>query len=464
MSGLTGREETSDHEHYTSPNTPTTMGRSPFHRRDVLASISAGLGVLAGCTVRNPFTERTGASQSDLSDSYNADAQGIAGDGETEVGEAVQELLDTVDSEGGGVIYFPPGRYLFERTPLVGSNTSLVGAGRSTVFEGVRPDDEKGRALLSNKGYDRPRYGGASNWSVRNLRIDAPDSNGIMPAHAENVRLKNIHGDAIRHHHIDVVSSRNVVVDGYWASRGGEADSNAPIQFDAQQRGTTVNAVWDGTDGVLVADDGTPTERCTLRNFEIAAENGPSHGVHIHRGPHESITVVNGSITGCQFTAIRADPESRLANVTVDNISCLENARGITLGHVERGRRDLTITNVTIRTDDSELAAGSGLYAAGVDGSGVSNVTVRGAFTNSIIFDDMRDLRLTNVTATGAVDQSFRFRENVDVTLTAARAADSGGAAIYAGSGSTVAYGGVTFDSVGSEVAGDGEIEPWNAS
>jgi len=275
---------------------------------------------------------------------------------------------------------------------------------------------------------------------------------------------KNIYGDAIRHHHIDIVSSRNVVVDGYWARRGGEADSNAPIQFDAQRRGTAVNGVWDGNDGTLVADDDTPTERCTLRNFEIDAENEPSHGVHIHRGPHESITVTNGSITGCQFTAIRSDPDSLLADVTVDNVTCLENARGITLGHVEDGRRDLTITNVTIRTDDGELAAGSGLYAAGFDRSGISNVAVNGAFTNSIIFDDMRDLKLTNATATGAVDQAFRFRENVDVTLTTARAADSGGAAIYSGPGSTVAYGGVTFDDVGREVAGDGEIEAWDAS
>ena len=420
--------------------------------------------MLAGCTAYNPLTEETDAARPKVPISYNADAHGITGDGETEVGEAVQELLDAVDDEDGGVIYFPPGRYLFERTPLVGSNTSLVGAGRSTVFEGVRPGGETGRALLSNKGYDREEYDGASNWSVRNVRIDSPDSNGIMPAHAENVRLKNIYGDAIRHHHIDVVSSRNVVVDGYWARRGGEADSNAPIQFDAQRRGTAVNGVWDGTDGSLVADDGTPTERCTLRNFEIDVENEPSHGVHIHRGPHESITVTNGSITGCQFTAIRSDPESVLADVTVDNVTCLENARGITLGHVEDGRRDLTVTNVTIRTDDSELAAGSGLYAAGFDRSGISNVAVNGAFTNSIIFDDMRDLKLTNATATGAVDQAFRFRENVDVTLTTARAADSGGAAIYSGPGSTVVYGGVTFDDVGREVAGDGVIEAWNAS
>ena len=434
------------------------MKRARLGRRAFLAAASAGFGTLAGCLGRNPFGGGADTEKPDDSAVYNVEAHGLSGDGETEVGSTLQDLLDTVAADGGGVVYFPAGRYRFEQTPLIGSNTTIRGTGEATVFEGVRPDGEQGRALLSNRGYDERGYGGASGWSVRNVRVDSPDSNGIMPAHTEDVRLENIHGDAVLYHHIDVVSSRNVIVDGYRADRGGEADSDAPIQFDAQQTGVSANAVWDGSDAVPVEDDDTPTEDCTLRNFTIDAENGPSHGVHVHRGEHSGLTIADGSITGCQYTALRSDPGELLHGLTIRNVSCLDNARGITLGHVGGGRDGLTITDSTIRTNDRELAAGSGLYAAGFDSARVSNVTVDGEFTNSIIFDDMSDLQMNSITARGAVDQAFRFRENVDVGLTSARAADSGGAGIYSGPGSTVAYGDVTFDNVGSEVVADGGV------
>lgn len=395
---------------------------------------------------------------------WNVEAHGITGDGETEVGQAVCELLERVEESGGGIVYFPPGRYLFERTVLIGDNTVLRGAGRSTVFDGSRPAGEEGRALISNRGYEQSGYDGASNWSVANVRIDAPDANGILPAHAENVRLENIYGDAVYYHHIDVVSSKNVVVDGYWATRGGEGDSDAPIQFDSQNAGLAANTVWDGSSATLVKRDGTPTQNCTLRDFEIDPGNDPDYGVHIHRDGHESLTIEDGYITGCQYSAIRGDTGATMEDLRIVGVSCIENARGITLGELEEGRRELTVDDVTIRTEDSELAAGSGLYASGFDGASLSNVTIDGAFTNVVLFDDMADLKLTSVTAKNGRDQAFRFRENVDVTLTSAHAANCGGAGVYVGPNSSAAYGGVTFSEVEDTVVIDGETREWVTS
>lgn len=458
------------------------MNSSGMRRREVLIAVSGGYGSLAGCTggssessddesvetaANGSSGSSEGAATADRSEEgpvWNVETHGIEGNGTTEVGQAVHELLETVDRAGGGIVYFPPGRYLLERTPLVGDDTILNGAGRSTVLEGPRPAGDEGRALLSNKGYDETGYDGASNWGVRNVRIDSPASNGILPAHAENVRLENIYGDAIYFHHIDVVSSKNVVIDGFWATRGGAGDSGAPVQFDNQNSGTTANGVRDGTGYATAADDDTPTTNCTLTNFEIDPKNGPEYGVHIHRDGNESIAITDGYVTGCQHSAIRGDTGGLITDLRIDGVSCIENARGISFGQIESGRRELTIDNVTIRTDDSGLASGSGLYASGFDGAEISNVTVDGAFTNAIVFDDMDDLKMSNITATGADDQAFRFRENVDVTLTTARAANCDRAAIYSGPGSSVAYGGVTFDDVGSRVVADGEIREWSTS
>ncbi|KDE60397.1 hypothetical protein EL22_00335 [Halostagnicola sp. A56] len=395
---------------------------------------------------------------------WNVEAHGIEGNGTTEVGQAVHELFKAVAKAGGGIVYFPPGRYLLERTPLVGDDTIVVGAGRSTALEGVRPDGEEGRALISNRGYDAGGYDGASNWGICNVRIDTPETTGIMPAHAKNVRLENIYGDYTYNHHIDVVSSKNVVVDGYWATRGGESGSDAPVQFDAQYSGASWNGVWDGSEYSLAEDDDTPTRNCTLTNFAIEPENSPEYGVQLHHGTNESITIADGYITGCQYTAIRADSGEVVSDLKIDGVSCIDNARGITLGQLESGRRALTISNTTIKTDDGDRAAGSGLYAAGFDGAAISNVTVDGPFTNAIIFDDMDDLKMSTVTATGADHQAFRFRENVDATLTAARAADCGTVGIYVGPDSSVAYGGIAFDDVGTRVDVEGETQAWYSS
>jgi len=124
----------------------------------------------------------------------------------------------------------------------------------------------------------------------------------------------------------------------------------------------------------------------------------------------------------------------------------------------------LAISNVTVRTDDSDLASGSGLYASGCNGTAISNVSIEGSFTNTFVFDDMDDLKMTNITAKGAIDQAFRFRENVDATLTTVHAEDCGRAAIYSGTDSCIAYGGVTLDNVGAEVVTDGEIREWKTS
>lgn len=448
------------------------MNDSAPGRREFLAAVATGSASLSGCSESDAADDgspdgRSIAAIDERTDApavWNVADFGIVGDGSTEVGQSIHELLAKVDHVGGGTVYFPPGRYLLERTPLIGDDTLLEGAGRSTVFEGVRADGDEGKALFSNTGYDEPGYGGASNWGISDVRIDSPRSNGIMPAHADAVRLENIYGDRIYHHHVDVVSSTSVVVDGFRATRGGAGESDAPVQFDAQPSVTEWNAVLDGDASRLVADDGTPTTRCTLSNFEIDPENDPAYGVHLHRGRFESLRIADGYVTGCHYTAIRADPDESFADLTIEGVSCINNARGITLGHVAEGRRELTIDDVTIRTDDKRIAAGSGLYAAGVDGGAVSNVRVDGPFTNAIIFDDMTDLKMNTVAARGADDQAFRFRENVDVTLTNASAADCGGAGIYSGPGSTVAYGGVTFDDVGTEVVADGALREWTTS
>jgi len=82
---------------------------------------------------------------------------------------------------------------------------------------------------------------------------------------------------------VDITDSSDVefldIVNGYWATRGGEGDSDVPLQFDAQQDGVQWNGMWDGEEVLLVTDDDTATTDNTLRSFAIEPENDPKYGV-----------------------------------------------------------------------------------------------------------------------------------------------------------------------------------------
>ncbi|WP_459825810.1 hypothetical protein [Halorubrum luteum] len=73
------------------------MAPSVLRRREFLAAVSAGVGVLAGWRGRDFFAEDTGSEQPDDSSKWNVEQHGIEGDGSTDVRTAVHELLAVVD-------------------------------------------------------------------------------------------------------------------------------------------------------------------------------------------------------------------------------------------------------------------------------------------------------------------------------------------------------------------------------
>jgi len=63
----------------------------------------------------------------------NVADRGIIGDGVTDVRTALRDLINELNSKGGGVLYFPPGTYKIGGSINLADNVSLVGADRNTV-------------------------------------------------------------------------------------------------------------------------------------------------------------------------------------------------------------------------------------------------------------------------------------------------------------------------------------------
>ncbi|MEM2149853.1 MAG: glycosyl hydrolase family 28-related protein [Nitrososphaerota archaeon] len=68
----------------------------------------------------------------------NVKDRGIVGDGNTPVANKLQSVIDELYTRGGGVLYFPPGVYVFEDDLIVHERVKIVGAGEfSSILKSV---------------------------------------------------------------------------------------------------------------------------------------------------------------------------------------------------------------------------------------------------------------------------------------------------------------------------------------
>jgi hypothetical protein len=114
-----------------NPGPPAVPGRS---RRGFLtgaASAAVISGTIGALAASSPAEAATDLGYAGPSDWYNVQINGGAkGDGVTDDTHALQTSIETVAANGGGVVYFPAGKYL-THAPLVVSSSGIVllGAG-----------------------------------------------------------------------------------------------------------------------------------------------------------------------------------------------------------------------------------------------------------------------------------------------------------------------------------------------
>jgi hypothetical protein len=116
-----------------SPGMPAEAGRS---RRGFLAG-AAGAAVVSGAigalAARGPAAQAADLTYAGPSDWYNVQVNGGAkGDGVTDDTSALQTSIDTVAAAGGGVVYFPAGKYVTS-APLVVSTSGVVLLGSGPI-------------------------------------------------------------------------------------------------------------------------------------------------------------------------------------------------------------------------------------------------------------------------------------------------------------------------------------------
>ncbi len=324
----------------------------------------------------------------------------IPGDGKTPVAGPLQSWLYRLAQRGGGIAVLPPGRYLLEKTLLLPSRVHLVGHGAGTILTGHRPAGVNGYALVANDGIVTARgYDGARFFSMQNLAIDSPRTNGIVLVHASDGYFSHIYGLDAYHHHFDIAGSRNIVTENlFLTGRSG----TAPYQVDGSPYN---NNIWDGETNVAPIRDDTPNDGILLSDSVIRPTNRPDHGFHLHRRGGRNIFVDNVVIENVENGVYRDRNCSRedvfFSNMAIRNVSQRavrfepsgQNDQRITFDNMTvsgcadpvafeyRAGEELTLNNVKV---ESESTGGQVLIGK-VAGGSLSGLVCRGEGTGPAI-------------------------------------------------------------------------------
>lgn len=257
---------------------------------------------------------------------------GALGDGATNDAAAIQKTINQVLSAGGGVVYFPPGKYLIASgLTITGSDIALQGAGKdvTTIFGGI-PVDWSISALSTTI---------KRNIEIRDLTLDVNNGN-----RASGIQVGYVAGFAVRRCRFVNIAA------GGWGLFIGIADAKDPVihnsnivvedtDFDTHSgtleqflvfnsanitvsRSTFTNfpggpalGFWQNDDNVTVEDSsfangGTAlyysqsTNNLAFRNLVMSnVTNGISGANQSDHGSFGATTVRNIQITGGTYSA-----------------------------------------------------------------------------------------------------------------------------------------------------------------
>lgn len=333
------------------------------------------LSLMATGAVSLPFMSGLQGSYSTQKQIYDVTEFGAVGDGSTPSADAFQQALDLAEANGGGLVFIPSGRFILEKTPLIGTDVQLTGSGCSTILTGERTGGYKGSALISNKGQQAEGYEGASGWGISNLAIDSPKTNGIVVTHANNVWISKIYGIEAYHHFIDT-AGKNIICENLFLT--GHTGTST-FQIDSLGN---AQSIWNGSEPVSPNLDGTQTKDLILRSSIITATagtegNGPQHdtSIHFHGEVTEGILLSDLIIGGAE-NGIYMDDGLSYSNMLISNITSYNPGRAIWFEPSPIRQQRVTVNGLIHQPDvkDDQEKEYLGIYIHGTDFLTLSDV------------------------------------------------------------------------------------------
>lgn len=325
---------------------------------------------------------------------YNVMDHGAVADGVTDDLLAIQSLLDSTGSAGGGTVWMPPGIYYLTNVLSVPSNTMLVGAGMNATIIRNPSGALPGKTINGNLTYASIALVGVSHSGVRNLCVDhqtnGNDANGIV--------LGSATGTLTTHCVVDSVRVMGYATHQYliWNYRG-------------QSNRITNNVI----DGYVTPGAGTPQEAIEVyggKDIWITGNevNLSGTGIYVWEDPGAAgteisdIFIYGNRVDGCR-SGVLVSAYSAAANIVVsNNILTNQEHSGV---NIAGDAANVSVENIVVEGNTIQDATTFGMFidaqgsvawraievsgntVAGVAGAGARLAAPNMAFIGNTVFD-----------------------------------------------------------------------------
>ena len=277
---------------------------------------------------------------------YDVRDYGAIADGEVLCTEAIQAAIDTCAADGGGTVYFPPGKWL-SGTVYMGDHVTLRLDSGSTLLGSRDPKDYARRrgdfsswSLIAGKGLRNVAICGSGTIDVQGSAFRWKDRNRPKGIYIENCRDVLVEGVSMRsagswmQHYFDCdrVAIRSIAVFNHVAY------NNDGLNIDSCRDVRISECVVDSDDDGIVLKSRSlkPCENITIANCVVSSHcNSIKMGTE-SGGGFQNITVTNCTICSPRYSKVTYGRQRGLAGLA------LEIVDGGTLDRV-------AISNITIK-------------------------------------------------------------------------------------------------------------------
>ena len=319
---------------------------APSRRRSVTIGVRAmallGVAAVAGCGSPSAVPTTTPPSPTVSGDTFNVASYGAHGDNQSDNTKAFANAIQGAEAAGGGVVYIPAGKYLF--------NAAKTGTGGSVVISGTAPITLRGAGrdqtwLIEGKA-NKGLVGVQVDHSiVEDLTLDTKTFGGgaalFVRANDTSLLSTTILGGP-NHFAIYYAGPRGAKPSAPLYDTGNvvndlnlnELDCNDGFSWSFQEHGSITNVTHTGSRLALYVDQST-----TVTNYHYtpgAQQCGARNGFWL-TPPADNITIVNftSSGEGGKVGIIGPAGVGKVArNVTIEGLTMTASGYTLTIGDV----------------------------------------------------------------------------------------------------------------------------------
>jgi polygalacturonase len=321
---------------------------------------------------------------------YNVRQFNATGDGKTYDTKSIQNAIDSCHEGGGGVVYFPPGKYLVG-TLFLKSNVTLYLEANATILGSQNMEDFDIPYLIYAKDTQNTGITGRGTidgqgeiyWKGKNRPFNRPDVM-ILFENCSKVVLEGVMIQNAPHWTVAISGSEYVNINGITMINDYEAPNTDGIDIMASSNVFINNCFIQGGDDCICLKNKSkekPTENITVTNCVIMSQDAA-----IKLGT-ESV----GDIKHCLFS-----------NIVIRNTQ-----DGIALYMKDGGTyENIHFSNITIESDDiiNSVQRGSG-FPIFIDIDKRSDTSKIGSMRNIVFSNISIDTGIDNCLIQGIPDQ-----------------------------------------------------------